>query len=72
MNVEFKTDLNDYDILFGADFPAAPRVGEIVWSFEDVNKRYRVVAVEYGILNPTGSNVGAICTVEEAEGRNEG
>ena len=68
MNVEFVTKLNDYDILFAAEFPMAPRVGEIVWNFDDVPNRYRVLEVEYGILDSRGQNVGAICTVEKVEG----
>lgn len=68
MNVEFKTKLDDHDILFAAEFPMAPRVGEIVWWPPNVNKRYRILAVEYGILDFQGRNVGAICTVKKVEG----
>lgn len=71
MNVEFKAALDDYDILFAAEFPMAPRVGEIVWSCKDVPKRYRILAVEYGILDSNGRNVGAICTVEKVKGNQD-
>ena len=66
MWVEFVDDPDGYDILFTAEFPSPPRVGETVGPFADT-ALYKVIAVFYGILDESGHTVGAICTVEKVQ-----
>jgi len=67
MWVEFVDDPEGYDILFAAEFPFPPRVGETVSPFTTPPETYRVIAVFYGILDEKGRTVGAICTVEKVQ-----
>lgn len=67
MNVEFQVDQDGHEILFAAEFPAPPRVGETVFFLGPTEGKYRVLEVTYGILDFKGRSVGAICTVEKVE-----